>query len=156
MKTVAANQSFPRRAFTLIEIMIVVAIIGLIAAVGVPSMLLAFHKEGIRLAVSDVKELLSDARAQAILKGQKTEVVFHPVDRRIEGVGKSVQLPDGIEMAMLDINLLDFAESDVARLRFFPNGTCDELVLILHGGDAWQKISLEYSTSIASSQPVTR
>jgi prepilin-type N-terminal cleavage/methylation domain-containing protein len=156
MKTAAAKKTFPRRGFTLIEIMIVVAIIGLIAAMGVPSMLLAFHKEGMRLAVSDVKELLGDARAQAILKGEKTEVTFHPADRKLEAIGKSVQLPDGIEMAMLDINLLDFAESESAKLRFFPNGTCDELVLVLHGGDAWQKISLEYSTSIASSQPVTR
>ena len=67
-----------------------------------------------------------------------------------------VVLPDNVDIAMLDINLLDFGASDVARVRFFPNGTCDELTLILHSGDEWQKITLEFSTALASVSPVTR
>jgi type II secretion system protein H len=156
MKTTAASKHFTGQAFTLIEIMIVVAIIGLIAAMGVPSILQTFRKEGMRKAVSDVTELLGDARAQAILKGQPAEVVFHPTDKRLEGAGKSVGLPAGMDIAMLDINLMDFGGAEVARVRFFPNGTCDEMVLVLHSGDDWQKVSLEFSTAIASARPVTR
>jgi len=57
---------------------------------------------------------------------------------------------------MLDINLLDYGASEVARVRFFPNGTCDELTLVLHSGDEWEKITLEFSTALASVAPVTR
>src|SRR5208283_85993 len=71
-------------AFTLIEIMIVVAIIGLIAAMGVPSILQTFRKEGMRKAVSDVQQLLGDARARAIFGERTTEVVFHPAEKRLE------------------------------------------------------------------------
>ena len=152
MKTAAVSQKFPRRAFTLIEIMIVVAIIGLIAAMGVPSILQALRKDGMRKAVSDVKEGLDNARTRAIVSGQTTEVVFNPLQKSIG----STALPDGVDIAMLDINLLDYGASDEARVRFFPNGTCDELILVLHSRDEWEKITLEFSTALASVSPVTR
>jgi hypothetical protein len=44
----------------------------------------------------------------------------------------------------------------VARVHFFPNGTCDELTLVLHSSDEWEKITLEFSTALASVGPVTR
>ena len=176
-----------RRAFTLIEIMIVVALIGLIAAMGVPSILQTFRKEGMREALSDVQQLLGDARARAIFRGQTTEVVFHPAEKRMEIVDAagdapaptpaevaangragnapivpgavprgSIALPASVDIAMLDINLLDYGASDTAFVRFFPNGTCDELTLVLHSGDEWEKISLEFSTALTTVGPVNR
>ena len=82
MKTAVVSQKSPRRAFTLIEMMIVVAIIGLIAAMGVPSILQALRKDGMRKAISDVKDVLDTARARAIFSGQTTEVVFHPLEKK--------------------------------------------------------------------------
>jgi prepilin-type N-terminal cleavage/methylation domain-containing protein len=152
MKTAVVSQKSPGRAFTLIELMIVVAIVGLVAAMGMPSILQALRKDGMRKAVSDVNEVLENARAKAIYSGKTTEVTFRPLEKRIE----STALPDGVDIAMLDINLLDYGASDEARVRFFPNGTCDELTLVLHFRDQWQKITLEFSTALASVAPVTR
>jgi prepilin-type N-terminal cleavage/methylation domain-containing protein len=153
----SALDSRPRTAFTLIEIMIVVGIIGLMAAMGVPSILQSLQKEGMRKAVSDMVDACNDARAHAILGGQPTDVTFHPLDRTFASSGgKSAALPDGIDFAMLDINMMDFSQSDVSRVRFFPNGTCDEMTVVLHSGDDWRKITLEFSTSIATVSAVDK
>ena len=78
-------------------------------------------------------ELLGDARAQAILKRPETYVSFRPADNRLDSsIGKSVTLPDGIAMEAIGINLMDFSQTEESRVWFFPNGTCDELTLVLH------------------------
>jgi len=156
MKTAAAKK-FPHRAFTLIEIMIVVAIIGLIAAMGIPSLLQMLRKEGMRKAVSDVTDLLGEARANAILKNQNAYVAFRPADNRLDSsIGKSVTLPDGIAMEAIGINLMDFSQTEESRVWFFPNGTSDELTLVLHSGTDWRKITLEFSTAIADAEPLKK
>jgi prepilin-type N-terminal cleavage/methylation domain-containing protein len=152
----AVEKKFARRAFTLIEIMIVVAIIGVIATVSVPSLLGMMRKDGMRKAVSQVKELLATARAQAILKNETTTVSFRPADNRVDSsVGKSVTFPDGIAMEGIGINLMDFSQVEESHVKFFPNGTCDELTLILHSGDDREKITLDFATAIASAGPLT-
>ena len=57
------------RAFTLIEIMIVMAIVAIIMATGVPSMMRAMEKDELAKAVNDVIEGCKTARDRAILQG---------------------------------------------------------------------------------------
>jgi Tfp pilus assembly protein FimT len=157
----------------LIEIMIVVAIIGLVAAMGLPSMIMALHKEGLRKAVSDLQDVCSAARSQAIFRNQKMAVVFHPATKRFEVEGAAASgsadstdkssgkatgstLPDSVDMAMLDINLQDYGASDWARVFFYPNGTSDEMTVVLHSKDEWRKITLEFSTGLTSVSDVNK
>jgi prepilin-type N-terminal cleavage/methylation domain-containing protein len=129
-----------RRAFTLIELMIVVGIIGLMAAMGLPSILQSLKKEGMRKALGDVVDVCNDARSHAILTGQTAVVTFHPADKKFESSGgKAATLPDGVDFDMVD-----------------PNGTCDEMTIVLHSADEWHKITLEFSTSIATVSDVDK
>jgi len=59
------------------------------------------------------------------------------------------KLPDGVDFAMLDINQQDFGASEWAKVWFYPNGTSDEMTIVLHDRTDWTKISLEFSTGMS-------
>ena len=174
----------PGRAFTLLEIMMVVAIIGLILTMGVPGILRTMHEEPLRKAVNDVINICSHARAQAVLHSETTTIVFHPESREMAlavlattnapaGLAaplapagetraasssasalNSTQFGDGITIDMLDVNLLEYKDADEARVRFFPDGTSDEMTLVIHAGDQYRKITLEVPTGLASTEVI--
>jgi prepilin-type N-terminal cleavage/methylation domain-containing protein len=172
-------------AFTLIELMVVVAIMGIILSAGIPSLYRLMQKEGMRKVSSDVMEVCGRARAQAILRGTPVDIVFHPLQRRLDigaaptaqpvegegqaefgvaekpavipGQGQSAVIPDDFGIEMLDINLSEYRESEWARVRFFPNGTSDEMTLVLRSPkNEWKKITLEVTTGLASLDDVLR
>jgi type II secretory pathway pseudopilin PulG len=166
-------------AFTLLEIMMVVAIFGLMLTMSVPSILRTMHQEPLRKAVNDVMVICSHARAQAILHGVPVSVVFHPRSGEVALASvattnsmdgfvsseapasetktstsdpsslNSTRFAGDISIDMLDINLLEYKDSDEARVRFFSDGTSDEMTLILHSGDQYRKITLEVTTGLA-------
>jgi prepilin-type N-terminal cleavage/methylation domain-containing protein len=171
------------RAFTILEIMMVVAIIGLIMTMSVPAILRTMHQEPLRKAVNDVKTICYNARAQAILHGVTTSVVFHPQSGEVTLSGAAAPHPtdgfespdassggnsapasvsalnsttfdDSIIVDMLDINLSECKEADEARVRFFPDGTCDEMTLIIHSADQYRKMTLEVTTGLMSVEAI--
>ena len=146
-------------AFTLIEIMIVVAIMGIILAAGIPSLYGFFHKTGLRKTTNDILEVCQSARAAAILNGSPTDLVFHPregtCDTANSGGGygawaHSAKI-ENCSIEMLDVNLQECKEFETVKVRFFPNGTCDEMTLVLRSNNnEWRKISLEITTALPS------
>jgi prepilin-type N-terminal cleavage/methylation domain-containing protein len=143
-------------AFTLIELMVVMGVMAILMTISVPSILRVLRKDSLRKAAAEVQEVCMNARARAILNSSITEVVFHPQEKRFEfsgssgpspsggeagspapsGSGLSGQLPDNIVIEMLDVNLMEFKDADQVHVRFYPNGTCDELTLILRAMDS--------------------
>jgi prepilin-type N-terminal cleavage/methylation domain-containing protein len=149
------------RAFTLIELMLVVAIIGLVMTASVPSLYRLWHKEGFRKTLSDIVEVCGAARARAILMGVTAEVVFHPRDGKCELVGEAAPgsgilahtatIEKDTIIDMLDVNLRECKDLDEVKVRFFPNGTCDEMILILRSDKGEQRgVVLEITTSLAT------
>lgn len=161
--------------------MIVVAIMGVVLTMGVPIVYKVWHKAPMSSAVSDIIEVCSHARAQAIMQGRQVDVVFHPREGRLEigspgtnapirasttssappatfvntpaPSGLSARLSEKVLIELMDINKLphEFRDDDMARVRFFPNGTCDELTLILVSDqNERREITLEITTGLAS------
>jgi len=163
-------------AFTLLELMIVVAIIGVVLLMGVPLVYRMKQEAPLRKAVRDVVEVCSTARARAIFQSKAVCVVFHPREGRlaVEGAGGQAagsgtvqvgpvqgagggtfaQLSDRVAIDMLDIDMTEYKDAEEAKVWFYPNGVCDELTLILHGldfeRDPIRAITLEVTTGLAS------
>jgi prepilin-type N-terminal cleavage/methylation domain-containing protein len=165
----------PLRAFTLIEIMIVVAIMAMIMAISIPFAYQALRRDAFNQTLRDMEEIFSNARAQAIMQGSMAEVVIHKdkfdlsapaattnadtISGHMETSlaasahsGRSAQLSDKVGIAALKINGVSFMDAEEARVRFYPNGTCDELRIILINMDSREMrgIFLEVTTGLAT------
>jgi prepilin-type N-terminal cleavage/methylation domain-containing protein len=140
------------RAFTLMEIMIVVGIIGITLTLGVPAFVHAVHKEGMRKVESDLLEAFKNARGQAIIKGQPQDLVFRPLESTYECAGAvpAATLPPEVGIEFLGVNEMELEHEEFAKVRFNPNGTCDEFVIILDANDGSKcKITLDPVTALA-------
>jgi prepilin-type N-terminal cleavage/methylation domain-containing protein len=157
-------------AFTLLELMVVVAIIGLVAAMSVPAILTMRHEAPMRKTVNDIMEMCSRARAGAVMKNTTATIIFHPVARSAELVngdsnialstrlGKpgvtAVQFDPSVTVEGLGINLKDWTLADSAPVNFYQNGTSDEMTLILASHGEREEITLELTTGLADVQPL--
>lgn len=156
---VRRHRLLPSSAFTLIEIMLVVGILAIVLGMAVPPLYRGMSKEPMRQAVSGVMDACTAARSAAILEGKTVAVVFHPQTRTFAaesgslsqkpGASSSGQISDSIGIEMLDVNMMEYREAEVARVRFFANGTCDEFTLILQSDKGeYRKLSMEPTTGI--------
>lgn len=56
----------------------------------------------------------------------------------------------GVVIEGLGINNFDYTDSEEARVRFFANGTSDEMTLVLSSNGEYRKITLEVTTALAT------
>lgn len=76
-------RSNTRAAFTLIEILVVIAIMGIVMAVGIPTLHRRFNPDSVDQAVRDMMEACSHARAYAILQSVPVDLIIRGEDGQI-------------------------------------------------------------------------
>ena len=147
----------PAAAFTLIEVMMVVAILGLALTMGFPSFARSLKKEGIGKAERDLIQACQEARRAAIMNNQTTDLVIRPVDRTISvpgGFGPAV-IPHDVNIDIMGVNFIQMETAEEARVHFFPGGTSDEFTIVLHGADgSARKYSLDTVTALVNIETI--
>jgi prepilin-type N-terminal cleavage/methylation domain-containing protein len=68
----------PKAAFTLIELMIVIAIMAVVMSLSIPTFYRSLERDTIRQATQKVLDACSDARTQAILNGRPCDLLIRP------------------------------------------------------------------------------
>lgn len=118
------------------EIVIVVMIIGLIMAWGLPTFVQTFKRAPLQQAVHDMLEACASARAAAIMSGAPAELVVSNQDGKtttISGGVFSATMPDTVGFELLALNFKDIIKDggSEVRVKFYPNGTCEEFTAVM-------------------------
>jgi prepilin-type N-terminal cleavage/methylation domain-containing protein len=163
--------------FTLIEIMIVVAIIAVVMATSIPMIWKAMSKNELSRAVNDVMEGCKAARDRAILSGKPYEFIVHnrgdlivapmpapPSGGEMGGAAPDKSVPfqptgslmpafprklgEDVIVQLIDVNFVDHMDMPEARVRFFPNGTSDEFTIVLMVKGIQRTVTLDIITAL--------
>ena len=152
-----------KRAFTLVEILVVLAVGALLLGIGIPAFRKIINKAPLEQGISDVESLCRQARAEAIVKQRAMDVVFNEMDETVvlTTAARVVNAPDPftglmvkgtegatvIDRAVLEEVDLQIVEPeldmDEIRIRFYPNGTSETLAVRVVGDDEAYLLTLD-------------
>jgi type II secretion system protein H len=134
--------------FTLVEMMVVVAIMGLLLGLAMLNFRAISQKEPLEQAVSDVEGLCRIARTEAIVKSRPMDLTINSETGQLllstapqatnspdseTGVEEAVvidqaSLPSDVEMEIIiPEDIMDSETPGVVVIRFYPNGTAEPL-----------------------------
>lgn len=163
--------------FTLIEIMIVIAIVAIFMTIGIPSLSRSFKKDDLGRAVRDTIEGCKTARDRAILQGVPWAFIVNengtlnvqPVPQEdrgtrqvTPGAGEAKTVPaapysgfprklgEDVMVQMIDVNFVSHMERPDARVRFFPNGTADEFTVVYMWKGLQRNVTIDVVTGQAT------
>jgi len=153
-----------KRAFTLVELMVVLAVLGLIIGISIPSFRSFLKKAPLEQAISDVEGMCRQARSDAIINKRTIELVLNDSEdslilrsaaRTVMGVDPETggeanlveqgEVLDRVELAA-DLQIIEPLEEDfvgLLELRFYPNGTAEPVDLRVTDGNEAYILSLD-------------
>jgi prepilin-type N-terminal cleavage/methylation domain-containing protein len=124
--------------FTFVELIVVLAILGALAALSFPSFFRTLASARLRAGASEVRATLARARALAVFGGQVRSVVFD-LDRGEYGIDNEAilrRLPEPVRWDALRV-VGERKERGGARVHFYPDGSAEEAevtVMLEDGG----------------------
>ena len=137
------SSSSTSRGFSLVEVLVALAVVGLVLAAAVPATSRFYDNLQRREAIRDVRNLLIAARETALTTGNAQDVRIRPSARRISAGRKEVTLPRGLTVTAhgaAELNL-----DNVGVIRFYPDGSASGGGVDVRGADgALTRITVDW------------
>lgn len=144
--TQSSNQS---PGFSLIEMMVVLAILGGLAAIAAPRFTASHDRMAFRLEVFGMVAALNEARQQARREFAVTTFMVDVENRTWAGAGGDmVPLPQGFQIAAR-IASVDVSEDGTGLVRFYPDGSSTGARIGLRQGDNSAQLEVDWLTGRA-------
>ena len=153
-----------KRAFTLVELMVVVAVMGVIIGISIPSFRSFWEKAPLEQAISDVEDMCRQARSDAIINKRTMELVLNDTEeslvlrsaaRTVIGVDPDTggeanlveqgEVLDSVELTA-DLQIIEPVDEEFLgqlELRFYPDGTAEPVDLRVTDGNEAYILSLD-------------
>ena len=169
-----------KRAFTLVEILVVLAVGALLLGIGIPAFRKIINKAPLEQGISDVESLCRQARAEAIVRQRAMDVVLNEAEEivALTTAARVINAPDPftglmiktteetqlIDQVFLPVDLVDLQiiepapdefTLDEIRIRFYPNGTSETLAVRVVGDDEAYLLTLDPVTGRTMVGPYT-
>jgi prepilin-type N-terminal cleavage/methylation domain-containing protein len=122
-------------AFTLLEMLIVLTILGLTAALVVPALPSLVPDDPVTRATGEIATLMREAKKQSLLRVVPVSLVIDPSSGRyrLDGRAGAIDISDGVTLV---------SDSQRARFLFTPQGPAFGDVIIVRGAGGVRQISV--------------
>jgi type II secretion system protein H len=139
-----------QRGFSLLELILVLAIAGLLAAVVIPSLPGALESARLKGTAGEVRAVFTLARTLAVSESRSRTVIFDFArgEYGFDAEERKWIMPEGIRLAAVRLGDAD-KENGVVRVRFYPDGSADETeVALSSSGGGRIRVSVDPLTGI--------
>jgi general secretion pathway protein H len=109
-----------RAGFTLVELLVAIAIVGLVMTVSVPASVRFYESMQYRQAIRDVTTTLSSARYRAFNTGKSQDVLLNTETNVLRLGSETQQLPVKLDIVMHSAR--DVNRDTEGVIRFYPEG----------------------------------
>lgn len=106
--------------FTMVELLVAIAIVGLLMAVSVPGSIKLYESIQYRQVVRDVLTLLGTARQRAVDRGRTQDVSFDLTTNTVALGEDRQQLPDDFSLSLTTAREVNRERMGI--IRFYPEG----------------------------------
>ena len=130
------------RGFTLVEILVVLAILGITAAAVVPALARATAEDDVTRTVRDVERVLLLARTRALEQATRVDITIVPEQGRYWIRSADGEPIDSGTIALVGASRL-YSENARPRFRFSPAGIIDADPLAVLGTGGARAISID-------------
>jgi general secretion pathway protein H len=132
--------------FTLLEMMLVLVVAAVLAAVAVPNMQPAITNMQLRAATQDIASALRHTRGQALSRGREAEFVLNVQKHfyRVAGRQKPYVLAESVKLSLFTADfLMDEGQGSIV---FYPDGSASGGRVTLEGAGKTRLVDVNWLT----------